>query len=181
MIGHRTLPVTAALFVLVGGILISFGIPRLWVSAVGGAFYGPMIGTLVSLMATMLGVAAVYHIGRLALESFVRRRLGARMLMWKERFRKNVFFWVLHIRLFPFSNSTLASLLCGSCEVPFWPYMAASLVGLIPLAFVFAFLGGSGMEGNYFEVALGFALMAVVFLAQRLLKRRNDDSSGSSQ
>ncbi len=163
--------VSAVIFVLAGGLLITMGMPRLWISAIAGAIYGAVLGILLALGAAMLGTAGVYYIGQGFLSGVVHRRMGDRLHVWKKRFQENVFWWVLIGRLFPFSNSTVMSLLCGCCKVPFGLYLVGSFLGYIPLTVVFSVFGSGGVKGNLFQIVLGFAFIGLTFLLRKLLKR----------
>lgn len=160
------------LFLLAGGALITLGVPRLWVSGVAGAIYGVVIGVVLALGSSMIGAAMVYAVGRFLLAKVVQRRAQGRLAVWSCRFRENGFWWVLYGRLFPFSNASIKSLLCGSCRVPFRPYLAASFLGFIPLTLVFVAFGSGGTaKANLQQVLLGFCLLPTTWLCRRLLVR----------
>jgi uncharacterized membrane protein YdjX (TVP38/TMEM64 family) len=168
-VGGRTLG--AFLFVVLCGAAISIGLPRIWVAALGGAVYGAVLGSVLALCSALIGAAVVYQVGRLFLRDVVDRRVGGRLEVWRDRFQENGFWWVLYGRLFPFSNSTAKSLLCGSCNVPFVPYIAASLIGFIPHTLIFAVFGSGGAKASLPQIALGFCLMLLVFLSRNFLQR----------
>ena len=111
----------------------------------------------------------MYLLGRFLLASVVQRRLKGRFADWHSRFRENAFWWVLYGRLFPFSNASFKSLLCGSCRVPFRPYLAASFLGFIPLTLVFVAFGSGSAKGNLQQVLLGFCLVPGTWLCRRLI------------
>jgi uncharacterized membrane protein YdjX (TVP38/TMEM64 family) len=161
----------AILFVLAGGVGISLGIPRIWFAALSGAVYGAVLGSSLALLAAVIGATVLYRVGSVTLKEVVNRRVGGRVQTWRDRFRENGFWWVLYARLFPFSNATLTSLLCGSCHVPFGSYLAASVIGFIPLTLVFAAFGSGGAKANHGQIALGFGLLLLVFLSRRFLRR----------
>lgn len=166
--GGRT---TAALvFVCAGGLAISIGVPRIWIAALGGAVYGALLGSVFAVLSALIGAAVVYQVGRFFLQEVVDRRVGGRLEVWKVRFRENGFWWVLYGRLFPFSNSTAKSLLCGSCNVPFGPYILASFVGFIPHTVIFAVFGSGGAKASMPQIVLGFCLMLLVFLSRNFLQ-----------
>ena len=167
--GGRTLG--AFLFVFLGGAAISLGLPRIWVAALGGAVYGAVLGSLLAICSALIGAAAVYEVGRLFLRDVVNRRVGGRLEVWRDRFQENGFWWVLYGRLFPFSNSTAKSLLCGSCDVPFLPYIVASFIGFIPHTVIFAVFGSGGAKANLQQIVLGFCLMLLVFLSRNFLQK----------
>ena len=177
----RGLWVSSALFVALGGIAISVGIPRLWVSGAAGAIYGAALGVVLALVSSIIGAATVYLLGRRLLSAMVERRLGGQVGVWRQRFRQNAFWWVLYARLFPFSNATLTSLLCGSCGVPLPSYLLASSIGFVPLTVVFATFGSGGVKGNINQIWLGFGLLIAAFLVQLALSRRRPKNLADSQ
>lgn len=172
--------VSLIVFILAGGGIIALGVPRLWISALGGIIYGAFMGTVLSVIASLLGASAVYWAGKTFLSHVVERRVGDTLKVWRTRFQDNAFWWVLYGRLFPFSNSTLMNLLCGSCVVPFVPFITASSLGFIPLAVVFATFGSGGMKGNMFQIILATVLLVISIFARRLLKGKNVTASQSA-
>ncbi len=120
---------------------------------------------------SMIGAATVYWMGRGLLGNLVERRFSGQLGLWRRRFQENAFWWVLYGRLFPFSNATLKSLLCGSCRVPFGPYLVGSFFGFIPLTFVFAAFGSGGIKGDINQVLLGFGLLLLALLARLFFKK----------
>jgi uncharacterized membrane protein YdjX (TVP38/TMEM64 family) len=177
----RGLWVSSALFVVFGGAAISVGIPRLWVSGAAGAIYGAALGVVLAMLSSIIGATTVYLLGRRLLASVVERRLGGQVGVWRRRFRQNAFWWVLYARLFPFSNATLASLLCGSCQVPLSTYLLASSIGFVPLTVVFAAFGSGGAKGNINQIWLGFGLLIAAFLVQLALSRMRPKSYAESR
>lgn len=171
-------------FVLLGSILVGAGMPRIWLSFIGGAIYGLLLGASLSLLTSMLGAFYTYTMGRSLLRSVVRRRMGRRFGRWRQRFKENAFLWTLYLRLFPLSNATLTSMLAGSCKVSMKPYTLANLIGFLPLTVVFA-LGGSGAaKGNHLQLTIGILCFIAVMAGQwvytsRLgLKRIDENESG---
>ena len=159
------------IFTLAGGGLIALGLPRLWASAVGGIIYGAFIGSILSILASLFGASVLYVAGESILAGVVERRIGHKAKIWKARFQENSFWWVLYGRLFPFSNSTVMNLLCGSCKVPFVPFMMGSLVGFVPLAVAFATYGSGGVKGNIWQIGFATLLLVLSIFLRSLLKR----------
>lgn len=162
---------STVLFTLLCGGIISAGVPRLWVSAAGGIIYGAFMGTILSLMASLLGAAVLYGTGSTFLSGVVERRAGRVLNTWKDRFQKNAFWWVLYGRLFPLSNSTIMSLICGCCKVSFRSFMLGSLLGFIPLAIVFAMYGSGGVTGSLWQIAFATALLILSMAARKILDK----------
>jgi len=158
-------------YLLTGGLLISLGVPRLWISAGAGAIFNPWIGTAVALGASLLGAAVLFQVGWWFLSpgkwSFLEKRLGR----YRRAFQKKAFLWVLYARLFPFSNSTVVSLFSGYCRIGFFPYLGASLVGFTPLTIIMCLFGSGGAGGRTFHLILGFVLIIVLHLFTLILKK----------
>ncbi len=171
---------SAFIFVLAGGGVIALGFPRLWISAVGGIIYGAFMGTFLSVIASLIGSSATYLAGKTFLAHVVERRAGDTLMVWRLRFQENAFWWVLYGRLFPFSNSTLMNMLCGSCVVPFISFFSASFIGFIPLAAIFATFGSGGVKGNMLQIILASALLVVSIFARRIFKGKDAPTSPSA-
>jgi uncharacterized membrane protein YdjX (TVP38/TMEM64 family) len=167
------------IFTLAGGGLTVFFLPRLWVSAVGGIIYGAFTGTILSLLATLFGASVLHVAGKYLFAAVVERRMGDKVNLWKVRFQENAFWWVLYGRLFPFSNSTVMSLICGSCKVPFLPFLWGSLLGYVPLTVVFATYGSGGVKGNVWQIGLATLLLVCSMYLRSFLKRWFPADKGS--
>ena len=162
---------SSAIFLLSSGLLISLGIPRLWVCGVAGAIYGTGLGTLLALGGSMIGATTVYLFGHSLLAGMVQRRLTGHLTLWGQRLRQNGFWWVLYGRLFPFTNSTINSLICGCYRVPLGQYLAGSLLGFLPLTFVFSAFGNGGINGNFRQVLISLGLLGLAMICRQLTKK----------
>ena len=162
---------SGTVFVLLTGLLISLGVPRIWIAALGGAVYGAALGSTLSLLAATLGATVLFFAGSTFLGAIVQRRVGGRLSRFVERLNREAFWWVLYLRLFPFGNSTMQSLLLGSLGIPFPQYLGASVLGFIPLTVIFAMFGSGGVKGNFGQVWLGLGLIAVVALIRWAMNR----------
>ena len=166
------------LFVAVGGLLISLGLPRIWFSAAAGAVCGVTWGVVVAVIASLGGAAVLFWVGRSFLSGMVRRRTAGKMARWRSGLQKNAFWWVLYLRLFPFANCTLTSLLCGSCRIRFSAYVSASLIGFLPYTIMFAAFGHGGFHGNVLQILFGFALLGATIIVRKWLPRIHPDKPG---
>ena len=174
MLGHpggaKGAIVSALVFVAGAGGFIALGVPRLLASAVGGAVYGALPGTVLSLAASLLGSSVFYLVGRASLAGVLERRVTGRLEEWQNRFRDNAFWWVLYGRLFPFSNSTVMSLLCGCCRVGYAPYALGSLIGFAPLAIVFSCYGSGGMRGDFLQIGVATGVLILSIVSRRVIE-----------
>jgi uncharacterized membrane protein YdjX (TVP38/TMEM64 family) len=170
-----------AVFLIGGGLLIALGMPRIWVSTVAGAIYGTVLGAALALTATMIGATGMYYIGRTMLRGVVKRRLGKRVNIWAERYRDNAFMWTLYARLFPISNASLTSIICGCCKVPIRTYMAANLIGFLPLTIIFAMFGSAAAKGKAIQLVVASALFVIAVLGQWWYTHQKKNSAADDE
>jgi uncharacterized membrane protein YdjX (TVP38/TMEM64 family) len=142
--------------------LVSIGFPRIVLSAVGGAMFGVVLGTLWSQVAMTLAILAPFlysrHLGR----ELVARRMGRRLQRFDDLLGQHGFMVVLLIRLCPVGNNFLTNYLAGVTAIPLGTFLAASFVGYLPESFIFALLG-SGLADHPQLRLWGGALLLAVF------------------
>jgi uncharacterized membrane protein YdjX (TVP38/TMEM64 family) len=128
-------------FAGVGTGLVSIGLPRIILAAVGGAMFGVALGTLWSTVAAALAILAPFlysrHLGR----ELVARRMGGRLRRFDELLGHHGFMVVLLIRLCPVGNNFLTNYLAGVSAIPLGTFLFASFLGYLPQSFIFALLG----------------------------------------
>lgn len=159
-------------FVLVGGILTGFGVPRLWVSALAGWLYGAMEGTAVALITTVLGATLAFLIARWLLRGPIKRRMPRRLVPWYERFNQNGFRYMLIMRLFPLSVAMLTNLLGGVSRMSYVAFLGATTLGYLPLTIVFALFGKGATGEGFYQLIAGAGIMILVVVGERLLRQR---------
>ena len=135
------------LYVAVGGLVTALAVPRHIVSFLGGYAFGLGEGTALALVATEFGCALAFFYARIVGRPLVSARLGARVRRIEDFLAANPFAMTLLVRLLPVGSNFATSLAAGVSRVPARPFLLGSLVGYIPLTFVFA-LAGSGVEAG---------------------------------
>ncbi len=129
-------------------------------SIAGGFLFGPWLGTLWIVIAATIGAAAIFLIARTALGGPLRRRAGAALRRMEAGFEKNAFSYLLTLRLIPLFPFFLVNLVPAFLGVTLRTYVMATLIGVIPGAFVFA-SAGAGL-GSVFESSQSFSAKSVV-------------------
>lgn len=152
--------------------LISIGLPRSWVSVMAGGVFGAATGFTLSLVAAIVGSTVNFYTGYLFLRGPLSRRLPERFAPWRERLRKNGFYWVLYLRLFPISNSTMTSLLAGAVRMKLLHFVAASAIGFVPQTAALTLLASSAAKSNIQQFILGISLFVLVLVLFRVMRKR---------
>ena len=172
------------IFLFVSFVVIALGIPRIWISAAAGSLYGAFLGSILGLIASLAGASGTYFLSHSFLRGVAHRRLGTRFERWNIRFHQHAFLWTLYMRLFPIFNTTLGSLICGSCGVRYLDFLTASTLGFAPMAIVFAVLGSGAVKGNVNQLGVGTVLFLVVFglqgLFTKVIKRKEKTQNEKS-
>jgi uncharacterized membrane protein YdjX (TVP38/TMEM64 family) len=161
------------LFILTAGLLIGIGFPRLWVSSIAGAAFGAATGIVLSMIASAVGAVMVFQAGRFLLPERLKKRLQRSLFGFSDVIKNHTFSFVLYARLFPFSNSTVVSLLSGACRADFMQFVVASLIGFLPLTIAFCLVGNGSAKLQGWPIFLGFGLMILFYIATGMLRKMN--------
>lgn len=170
-------------------LLVAFSLPvASLVTLAGGFLFGPWLGTLWTALGATLGATAIFIAARAALgdhlASLLRHRAGPRLAALEHELRHNGFHYLLFLRLvpaFPFWLVNIASAFFG---IPLGTYIIATVIGILPGTFVFAYLGhgldttleqsGSVAVADLLslEILIALTLLALLSLLPVWLKRR---------
>lgn len=156
-------------------------------SVAGGFLFGVAFGTLYVVVGATIGATGVFLIARSVLGSALRQRAGPFLKKMEAGFQENAFHYLLVLRLIPLFPFFVVNLVPAFLGVGLRTYVAATVVGIIPGAAVFAVTGvglGSIFDaGETFSVTsvltpqviaamVGLALLALLPVAYKKLKAR---------
>ena len=162
-------------FVVAAGLACAVGLPRQAAAYAAGYAYGFWPGFGAALAAMAIGCATDFTWARLLARRWVASRLPARVRRFDALLSQRPFAATLMIRLLPVGSNVLLNLVAGVSGVRAAPFLAASLLGYVPQAAVFALLGAGTGLGQAGELLLGGALLLVsTLLGWRLLRQARD-------
>ncbi len=153
-------PTGTLIFLAVGWGLTSVGLPRQLVAFLAGYAFGFVLGTGLSLAATVMGCVTAFTFARLVGRDFVARRISGRIKRVENFLSDNPFSMTLLIRFLPLGSNFLTNLAAGVSSVRALPFFAGSALGYIPQMVVFALVG----SGITLEPGLRISFSAVLFL-----------------
>lgn len=107
----------------------------------GGIVFGTLLGGTAAVIGATIGATILFLIARTAFGEFLTRRAGSRLSRLADGFRDDAFNYLLFLRLvpvFPFWLVNLAPALFG---VGLAAFVGATLIGVIPGTFAYAFVG----------------------------------------
>jgi len=146
----------------------------------GGIVFGPWWGSLYNLIGAVLGAATSFLFARLLGHDLVGHVFGEERLVRLERRIEHYGFWSMaSLRLIPIPWPIInfGAALAG---LPFWRYVVATTVGLVPQVFVFTFFyaslgsvttGGPGRQATLW-LFVALALLTLLALVRFLIRRQ---------
>ncbi|MBC8160814.1 MAG: TVP38/TMEM64 family protein [Roseiflexaceae bacterium] len=151
----------------------------------GGAIWGPLLGTLYTIIGANLSATVAYVFGRLLGQGVLPEGQSAGVIgRYAERMRANAFSTVLVMRLI-FLPYDLVNYLAGFLRVAYQPFILATIIGSLPGTLTFV-LAGSSVDiddifagrvspslFNPWALAASAALFVAGLAFARLLKRRD--------
>lgn len=111
----------------------------------GGFLFGLVTGASAAVIGATLGAAVIFLVARTALGESLLKRAGPRALKLIEGFREDAFSYLLFLRLVPAFPFFLVNLVPAFAGVGLMPFVAATALGIIPGAAVYAF-AGTGLD-----------------------------------
>jgi uncharacterized membrane protein YdjX (TVP38/TMEM64 family) len=112
---------------------------------VAGFLFGVVVGAAASVVGATIGATLIFLVARTALGEPLLKRAGRRANELAHGFRKNAFSYLLFLRLVPAFPFFLVNLVPAMAGVRLLPFVAATALGVIPAALVYA-LAGTGLD-----------------------------------
>jgi uncharacterized membrane protein YdjX (TVP38/TMEM64 family) len=107
----------------------------------GGLLFGILAGGAMAVAGATLGAVFLFLIARSAFGDPLARRGGAALGKLREELRRDGFSYLLSIRLVPVLPFWLVNLAAAACGMRLRHYVAATLIGIMPMTFVLASIG----------------------------------------
>jgi uncharacterized membrane protein YdjX (TVP38/TMEM64 family) len=107
----------------------------------GGIIFGGLAGGIAALIGATAGATAIFLIARSALGDLLVRRAGRRIEAIAAGFCADAFNYLLFLRLVPVFPFWLVNLVPAVCGVRLATFVAATVLGIVPATFAFAFFG----------------------------------------
>ncbi len=164
-------------FVLLYGVGTIVMIPGGVFDVVGGVVFGPLLGSVYNLAGGTLGATGAFLVARYLAAGWVEHRAGPRVQRVMKSVEADGWQFVAFVRLVPIFPYNIVNYLLGLTRIPFWRYVAATVVFMAPSTVAYTFIGHAGGEvvsgdTNNIRYALAaLALIAVVIMAPRFYKR----------
>lgn len=163
-------------YIAIYAIAIIFAVPATILTLSGGALFGPIFGTLWTVIGATLGATGAFLIARFLAGDWARRQFekGDRLSKLRQGIEQDGFWFALSIRLsllFPF---IAVNYLFGLTPIPLSAYILATLIGIIPGTFAYAWLGYGGIKavtgGTLWQLVGALGVLSMLSLLPVFLK-----------
>lgn len=136
-------PVLAPLaFIAIYVTVAAFSLPAATLlSVTAGFLFGTILGALYAVIAATIGGTILFIAARSALRDTLRAKAGSAIRKMEEGFRKDAFSYLLVLRLVPLFPFFIVNLVPAFLGVSLGAFFAATFIGIIPGALVYASVG----------------------------------------
>jgi len=160
-----------AYIVLLAVSIIISQIPNIPLAIASGMLFGTFWGGVYSMIGGMLGAAACFSIARLLGIAFIKKFIGKIPCFTEHCKEKHLVLLVFLSRLLPFLSFDLVSYCAGLTNIKARTFMVATFFGMIPMTFLFTYLGEEiRVHPSVSLILNGIALL--VFLGLPLLVKK---------
>jgi len=150
-------------------------LPASMMMVAGGLAFGPVGGAVASLFGATVRACGQLGLARWLGQGRVSGSLKGRVAEINRHLEERSFRTVLLIRLVPNLPFDVQNYLLGFSRVKFWPFLSATLLGLLPGTIAFVYFGHTLAEpGRFWQVMAALALIAVLIAFTSWWKRRRD-------
>jgi len=153
-------------------------IPTLPVSAASGLAFGMLQGTLIAVTGAALGAMVAFWSSRILARDYFRRKLSNHPVFASDAPQNSLFWGILFTRLVPLFSFALISYAAGLTSVTALRFLLASVIGMMPMTFVFAGLGQT-LEIHPVWTVVAAAVVLLVMALTPLWWRRHGRSGTS--
>lgn len=147
-------------------------IPSLPLDIAAGAFFGPLLGTVYSVIGALGGAVASFllarYLGRQAIERYLKGHINFCSDCSDRLLTKIVFL----SRLLPFVSFDVVSYGAGLTKMSLRNFAIATCLGMIPLTFIYNYFGSVLFFENRLTLILGFLLVILFFLIPKWIEKK---------
>lgn len=165
------------LFMVIYAIGTVFFLPGSLLTLLGGALFGPWLGSFYSLTAATVGAMLSFLVARYLASGWVTEKAGGRLKQIVTGVENEGWRFVAFTRLVPLFPFNLLNYALGLTRIPFAQYSIATYICMLPGAVAYTWLGYAGKEaiaggeGTVQKIMLAIALLAVVSFLPRLVSK----------
>ena len=152
------------LTILITGVAASIVLPSTVLTMTGGYLYGPLIGTICSVIGTLVGSMIIFSLSKKYGRPFVEKHVHKKDLEHFDIiFKKRGISAFVMIRLVPLMPNDVVNLAIGLTKISFKAFFWISLLGYIPETIVYTMFGQQLLSGHLDAKLIILMAIAVLF------------------
>ena len=159
-------------------------LPSAPIALAAGAVYGHSLGTIYIVTGAEIGAIVAFLIARVAGYEVSKKYLGNKLSLNRFGSQKALMTVVFISRLIPFMSFDLISYMAGLSPLKLWRFAVATLLGLIPVSFALAHLGGEVVDAdssNLIGIILALGLVTAIPLIIYFFRASSLNDSANQQ
>ncbi len=159
---------------------------QLWVILIGAILLGFERGFAASWLAACVSAGLVFWLARSAFGGVYRRHAQRYLDRVEAAFQRDQFLYMLMLRFIPVCPYCVANVLPAVLGARFWPFLAATAIGVVPYVGVYSFAGAraaamldperapdlASISADLIPVLAAFAALPVLAIVVRSVRRR---------
>jgi uncharacterized membrane protein YdjX (TVP38/TMEM64 family) len=145
-------------------------LPGLPITLAGGVLFGPVWGVVYTSIGSTCGAGLVFLVARYLARDWVARKLaGTRLMSLDEKVARHGWKIVAVSRLVPVFSFSLLNYAFGLTQISFWPYLAATFVGMLPLTIAYVYFSSNILDLLQGKVSSGLIIGAILVILVSLI------------
>ena len=144
-------------------------LPSAPIALAAGAVYGHVAGTIYIVTGAEIGAIIAFAIARFAGQELARKFLGDNLSLGRLGSQNAMTTIVFVSRLIPFMSFDLVSYAAGLTAIKLWRFALATLLGLMPVSFILAHMGGEIVGSSNGDVILIILILGLFTLIPLLI------------
>lgn len=138
--------------------------PSSLLALAGGLAFGVRTGFLFTFTGSLLGALLSFWMAKRWGQSFVKSKWPGYTGKIQDEMGKRGFFYLIILRLLPFLGFDVVTYMAALSNVRFSIYICATVLGILPGAFAYTFLGSSVASGEFHLVMFALALLMFILM-----------------
>jgi len=160
------------IFMMTAAVIVS-PIPSLPPDIAAGAYFGPLPGTLYSVIGALTGAVVSFLLALVLGRELIERFLGGHVNFCEHCSDNLLSKMVFFSRLLPVVSFDVISYGAGLTKMSLKTFSAAAFFGMIPLTFMYNYFGSVLVFGKGLTCIAGLVMVVLFFLIPKGSKERN--------
>ena len=157
--------------VLIAATAILIPIPGPPLYVIAGAIFGPVLGTIYTVVGSAAGAAIAFLLARFLGRDFVESMVGKQVVICCECSEALLTRVIFFSRLLPLISFDVVSYGAGLTRMSLWKFTLATILGFIPMTFIYHIFGSAMAVSTSTAIALGVVIIAILFVLPYFLRR----------